>query len=84
LTAAVIVQFAGQTPLNLALGLQKNGANIIGTTPQRIEIAEDCKLFAAMLGQVVVALGFRRRKGTPTCSTGSQSARRRYSIAFAS
>jgi carbamoyl-phosphate synthase large subunit len=44
-----IAQFGGQTPLNLALGLQKNGVNIIGTTPQSIEIAEDRKLFAAML-----------------------------------
>lgn len=44
-----IPQFGGQTPLNLALGLQRNGVNIIGTTPQSIEIAEDRKLFAAML-----------------------------------
>jgi carbamoyl-phosphate synthase large subunit len=44
-----IAQFGGQTPLNLALGLQKNGVNIIGTSPQNIEIAEDRKLFAAML-----------------------------------
>jgi carbamoyl-phosphate synthase large subunit len=44
-----IAQFGGQTPLNLALGLQKNGVNIIGTSPQNIEIAEDRKLFSAML-----------------------------------
>jgi carbamoyl-phosphate synthase large subunit len=44
-----IAQFGGQTPLNLALGLQKNAVNIIGTSPQNIEIAEDRKLFAAML-----------------------------------
>jgi carbamoyl-phosphate synthase large subunit len=44
-----IAQFGGQTPLNLALGLQRNGVNIIGTSPQSIEIAEDRKLFAAML-----------------------------------
>jgi len=44
-----IAQFGGQTPLNLALGLQQNGVNIIGTTPQSIEVAEDRKLFAAML-----------------------------------
>ncbi|MDW8310006.1 MAG: carbamoyl-phosphate synthase large subunit [Verrucomicrobiales bacterium] len=44
-----IAQFGGQTPLNLALGLQANGVNIIGTSPQSIEIAEDRKLFAAML-----------------------------------
>jgi carbamoyl-phosphate synthase large subunit len=44
-----IAQFGGQTPLNLALSLQKNGVNIIGTSPQSIETAEDRKLFAAML-----------------------------------
>lgn len=44
-----IAQFGGQTPLNLALGLQKNGVKIIGTSPQSIEVAEDRKLFAAML-----------------------------------
>src|SRR5882757_7840703 len=44
-----IAQFGGQTPLNLALALQKNGVNVIGTSPQSIEIAEDRKLFSAML-----------------------------------
>jgi carbamoyl-phosphate synthase large subunit len=44
-----IAQFGGQTPLNLALGLQQNGVNIIGTSPQSIEIAEDRELFAEML-----------------------------------
>jgi carbamoyl-phosphate synthase large subunit len=47
-----IAQFGGQTPLNLALGLQKNGVRIIGTSPQNIEIAEDRKLFAAMLDKL--------------------------------
>ncbi len=47
-----IAQFGGQTPLNLALGLQQNGVNIIGTSPQSIEIAEDRKLFAALLRQL--------------------------------
>ncbi len=49
-----IAQFGGQTPLNLALGLQKNGVNIIGTSPQSIEIAEDRKLFAAMLTRLQI------------------------------
>src|SRR6266571_4576078 len=49
-----IAQFGGQTPLNLALGLQKNGVNIIGTSPQSIEIAEDRKLFAAMLRKLQI------------------------------
>ncbi len=47
-----IAQFGGQTPLNLALGLQANGVNIIGTSPQSIEIAEDRQLFAAMLNRL--------------------------------
>jgi carbamoyl-phosphate synthase large subunit len=49
-----IAQFGGQTPLNLALGLQKNGVRIIGTSPQEIEIAEDRKLFAAMLRKLKI------------------------------
>ena len=44
-----IAQFGGQTPLNLALGLQANGVNIIGTSPQSIEMAEDREMFAKML-----------------------------------
>jgi len=44
-----IVQFGGQTPLNLAAALQANGVNIIGTQPHSIEIAEDRKHFSAML-----------------------------------
>ncbi len=47
-----IAQFGGQTPLNLALGLQRNGVRIIGTTPEDIETAEDRKLFAAMLDRL--------------------------------
>jgi carbamoyl-phosphate synthase large subunit len=49
-----IAQFGGQTPLNLALGLQKNGVNILGTSPQSIEMAEDRKLFAAMLHKLKI------------------------------
>ncbi len=49
-----IAQFGGQTPLNLALGLQKNGVNIIGTSPQSIEIAEDRKMFAALLDKLKI------------------------------
>jgi len=44
-----IVQFGGQTPLNLASQLKQHGVNIIGTSPENIEAAEDRKLFAAML-----------------------------------
>jgi carbamoyl-phosphate synthase large subunit len=44
-----IVQFGGQTPLNLASSLKKHGVNVIGTSPESIEIAEDRQLFAAIL-----------------------------------
>ncbi|MCE9609496.1 MAG: carbamoyl-phosphate synthase large subunit [Chthoniobacter sp.] len=55
----VIVQFGGQTPLNLAAGLQAAGVPIIGTSPKSIEIAEDRKLFGAMLDK----LGIRQTAG---------------------
>jgi carbamoyl-phosphate synthase large subunit len=45
----VVVQFGGQTPLNLAKGLEENGVRIIGTSPKSIELAEDRKLFAKLL-----------------------------------
>ena len=48
----VIVQFGGQTPLNLAKGLEAAGVPIIGTSPGSIEIAEDRKLFSAMLDKL--------------------------------
>ncbi len=49
---AVVVQFGGQTPLNLAAALQANGCNIIGTQPKSIQMAEDRKDFAAMLDKL--------------------------------
>jgi carbamoyl-phosphate synthase large subunit len=55
----VIVQFGGQTPLNLAKGLAEAGVPIIGTSPKSIEIAEDRKLFGAMLDK----LGIRQTAG---------------------
>ncbi len=45
----IIVQFGGQTPLNLAEDLQKAGAPIIGTSPESIARAEDRELFQAMI-----------------------------------
>ena len=47
----VIVQFGGQTPLNLATALKKAGVNVIGTSPESIEAAEDRKLFSAILDE---------------------------------
>ena len=48
----VIVQFGGQTPLNLAGPLEMAGVPIIGTSPQNIELAEDRKFFAALLDKL--------------------------------
>lgn len=45
----VIVQFGGQTPLNIALGLEAAGVKIIGTSPKQIDRAEDRKLFQRLL-----------------------------------
>ncbi|HEY8834745.1 MAG TPA: carbamoyl-phosphate synthase large subunit, partial [Chthoniobacterales bacterium] len=64
LPEGVIVQFGGQTPLNLAEGLKAAGVPIIGTQPESIEMAEDRKLFAAMLDK----LGLRQ---TPSGSAVS-------------
>ncbi len=47
-----IAQVGGQRTLNLAVGLETNGVHIIGTSPQSIEIAEDRKMFAAMLNKL--------------------------------
>jgi carbamoyl-phosphate synthase large subunit len=44
-----VVQFGGQTPLKLALGLQEAGVKIIGTSPDSIDLAEDRKLFSQLL-----------------------------------
>jgi carbamoyl-phosphate synthase large subunit len=49
---AVIVQFGGQTPLNLAADLERNGCRIIGTSPKSIEQAEDRKFFSALLDRL--------------------------------
>ncbi len=48
----VIVQYGGQTPLKLALGLQKEGVPIIGTTPDMIDAAEDRERFQKLLHEL--------------------------------
>ena len=50
--AGVIVQYGGQTPLKLALGLEKAGVPIIGTTPDMIDAAEDRERFQKLLGEL--------------------------------
>ncbi|HXB67990.1 MAG TPA: carbamoyl-phosphate synthase large subunit [Candidatus Acidoferrales bacterium] len=48
----IIVQFGGQTPLNLALPLKRLGMPIIGTDPSNIDLAEDRKLFGKLLDEL--------------------------------
>src|SRR6187431_1045639 len=50
----VIVQFGGQTPLNLALKLLRAGVPIIGTSPESIDLAEDRKRFGHLLSELEI------------------------------
>ncbi|MBP3806496.1 MAG: carbamoyl-phosphate synthase large subunit [Oribacterium sp.] len=52
----VIAQFGGQTPLNLADSLKKNGVKILGTTPEVIDLAEDRDLFRAMMNKLGIPM----------------------------
>jgi carbamoyl-phosphate synthase large subunit len=50
----VIVQFGGQTPLNLALELKRNGVPILGTAPESIDLAEDRRRFGRLLDELKI------------------------------
>lgn len=52
----VIAQFGGQTPLNLAADLEKNGVRILGTAPSVIDLAEDRDLFRAMMDKLNIPM----------------------------
>lgn len=52
----VIAQFGGQTPLNLAAELEKNGVKILGTSPSVIDLAEDRDLFRAMMEKLLIPM----------------------------
>ena len=52
----VIAQFGGQTPLNLAADLEKNGVKILGTAPSVIDLAEDRDLFRAMMEKLEIPM----------------------------
>ena len=52
----VIAQFGGQTPLNLAADLKKNGVNILGTSPEVIDMAEDRDLFRGMMEKLGIPM----------------------------
>ncbi len=61
----VIVQFGGQTPLNLARDLERGGLNIAGTSPDAIDLAEDRKRFGALIKE----LGIRQPENGTAVST---------------
>ena len=63
----VIVQFGGQTPLNLASALERNGARIIGTSPASINAAEDRELFQ----ELAAGLGIRQPDSGMASSVGA-------------
>ncbi|QDQ41638.1 carbamoyl-phosphate synthase large subunit [Methylacidiphilum kamchatkense Kam1] len=50
--AGVIIQFGGQTPLNLSLSLKKAGVKILGTSVESIETAEDRRLFSRLIAKL--------------------------------
>lgn len=52
----VIAQFGGQTPLNLAADLKRNGVKILGTSPEVIDMAEDRDLFRAMMEKLEIPM----------------------------
>ena len=63
----VIVQFGGQTPLNLALELKGNGAQIIGTEPESIDLAEDRRRFGRLLDELKIP---QPRRNCPRAAGG--------------
>jgi carbamoyl-phosphate synthase large subunit len=60
----MIVQFGGQTPLNLSLPLKRAGVPIIGTSPESIDLAEDRKRF----GKLITELGIPQPEGAMVTS----------------
>jgi carbamoyl-phosphate synthase large subunit len=70
----VIVQFGGQTPLNLARGLEAAGINIIGTSPDMIDAAEDRERFQAILQRLQLR---QPPNGIATNTEGARNAAKR-------
>ncbi|MET0281450.1 MAG: carbamoyl-phosphate synthase large subunit, partial [Steroidobacteraceae bacterium] len=66
----VIVQYGGQTPLKLCRALEANGAPIIGTTPESIDIAEDRERFAELVRRIGL-----RQPANATARTEEQALR---------
>jgi carbamoyl-phosphate synthase large subunit len=70
----VIVQFGGQTPLNLAMRLHESGVPIIGTSPDSIDLAEDRKRFGSLLNELGIP---QPENGTATSIEGAREAANR-------
>jgi carbamoyl-phosphate synthase large subunit len=65
----VIVQFGGQTPLNLAMRLHEAGVPIIGTSPDSIDLAEDRKRFGSLMNELGIP---QPENGTATSIEGAR------------
>ncbi len=76
-TKDVVVQLGGQTPLNMAAELEKNGAHIVGTSLESIDETEDRALFSA----VVKKLGLRQPENR-TASTVDEIKEKAHEIGF--
>ncbi len=70
----VVIQFGGQTPLRLALPLQRAGVKILGTSPDAIDLAEDRKRFSALLHELDIP---QPESGTATSTEEAQVVARR-------
>ena len=67
---SMIVQFGGQTPLNLSLPLKRAGVRVIGTSPESIDLAEDRKRF----GKLIEELGIPQPEGAMATSVEEATA----------
>ena len=70
----MIVQFGGQTPLNLSLPLKRAGVPIIGTSPESIDLAEDRKRFGKLIEETPIS---RSREGCARDQSVEEASRRR-------
>ncbi len=75
--SGAIVQFGGQTPLNLASALQDNGVRVVGTRPEMIDAAEDRQLFKVILERIGL-----RQPVNATATTPEQAYERAGEIGF--
>src|SRR6266496_4011745 len=70
----VVIQFGGQTPLRLALPLQRAGVKILGTSPDAIDLAEDRQRFSALLHELDIP---QPESGTATSTEEAKAVARR-------